>query len=165
RGFSRMAREFPDGPQVFVPDDVDTTPRWADMSGFFTRWGEVRELLTAPDDRYVAMRSGDAVALEFDASKLPPLPTGWARDWLVVFDGWEKDADKNTVAGQTVEPLPVHGMDDARYGLDQTYPDDAEHQRFRKEYLTRPGGPDSFRDAVRSRPRQAPGDDSGNSSR
>ena len=54
--------------------------------------------------------------LTFDASALPPLPEGWVRDWLVVLDGWDKDADKNTVAGQMVEPLPFHGMDDARYG-------------------------------------------------
>jgi tetratricopeptide (TPR) repeat protein len=152
RGFSRMTREFPDGPQVFVHDDVDTAPRWADMSGYYTRWGDVRGLLKAADDRYVVMCSGDAVALEFDVSRLPNLPPGWVRDWMIVLDGWEKDADKNTVAGQTVEPLPFHGMDDSRYGIDQIYPDDAAHRQFRAEYLTRLGGPDAFRDAVRNRP-------------
>jgi len=150
RGFSRMTREFPDGPQVFVHDEVDTAPRWADMAGLYTRWGDVRELLTAADDRYVVMRSGDAVRLEFDASALPSLPAGWARDWMIVLDGWEKDADKNTVAGQTVEPLPFHGMDDGRYGIDQIYPNDAVHRRFQSEYLTRRGEPEMFRDAIRA---------------
>ena len=66
----------------------------------------------------------------------------------VVLDGWDKDADKNTVAGQTVEPLPFHGMDDARYG-ELAFPPSAAHDAFAATYLTRPGGPDEFRDAVR----------------
>ena len=150
RGFSRMVRETPDGPQVFLHDDVAREPRWADMAGRYTRFGDVRELLTAADDRYVVLKGGDAVRLAFDAASLPPLPSGWVRDYLVVLDGWEKDADKNTVAGQTVEPLPFHGMDDARYGSEETaFPDGEEHRRFVREWLTRAGGPDAFRDAIR----------------
>ncbi len=151
RGFSRMTRETPDGPQVFVHDDVDRAPRWADMAGSYTRFGDVRPLLTAADDRYVVMKGGDAVRLTFDARSLPPLPAGWVRDWLVVLDGWDKDADKNTVAGQTVLPLPFHGMDDGRYGQPQS-PQDADGlRRFRDEWLTREGGPDAIRDAIRTR--------------
>ena len=56
------------------------------------------------------MKGGDSIRLAFDGRSLPPLPAGWVRDWLLVLDGWDKDADKNTVAGQTVEPLPFHGM-------------------------------------------------------
>ncbi|MDQ2870787.1 MAG: VCBS repeat-containing protein, partial [Acidobacteriota bacterium] len=56
RGFSRMTRETPDGPQVFVHDDVEKTPRWADMAGMYTRFGDVRELLEAVDDRYVVLK-------------------------------------------------------------------------------------------------------------
>lgn len=150
RGFSRRMREG-DGPEVFVHDDVDSAPRWADMAGLYTRFGDVRELLALADDRYVVMKGGDAVRLEFDARRLPPLPTGWERDWLFVSDGWDKDADKNTVAGQTVEPLPFHGQDDSRYGQPQPYPDDEAHRRFRAESLTRRGGPEEFRDALRNR--------------
>jgi tetratricopeptide (TPR) repeat protein len=148
RGFSRMTRETPDGPQVFLHDDVSTEPRWADMAGRYTRFGDVRLLLTSADDRYVVMKGGDAVRLEFDASALPPLPEGWTRDYLIVLDGWDKDADKNTVAGQTVEPLPFHGMDDARYG-ELVFPDSEEHRQFVREFLTRPGGPEEFLDALR----------------
>jgi tetratricopeptide (TPR) repeat protein len=149
RGFSRMTREAPDAPHVFLHDDVDASPRWADMAGLYTRLGDVRELLLSADDRYVVMKGGDAVRLEFDATGLPALPPGWSRDWLLVLDGWEKDADKNTVAGQTVEPLPFHGEDDARYGEPQAFPDDEAHRRFREEYLTRRGGPEEFLDALR----------------
>jgi hypothetical protein len=153
RGFSRMIREHREGPHVFLHDDVDTTPRWADMTGLYTRLGGVGELLTAVDDRYVVMKGGDAVRLEYDARSLPPLPPGWKRDWLLILDGWEKDADKNTVAGQTVEPLPFHGQDDARYG-DQPFPDSEAHRRFRREYLTRRGGPEEFRDLLRGQRRE-----------
>jgi Flp pilus assembly protein TadD len=149
RGFSRMTRDVEDGPQVFVHDDVDTAPRWADMAGFYTRFGDVTSLLRAADDRYVVLKGGDCVRMTFRAEGLPPLPEGWVRDWLVVLDGWDKDADKNTVAGQTVLPLPFHGMDDARYG-EQPFPDSEEHRTFVKETLTRPGGSAEFLDAVRS---------------
>jgi tetratricopeptide (TPR) repeat protein len=152
RGFSRMIREHREGPHVFLHDDVDTTPRWADMAGLYTRFGGVGELLTAVDDRYIVMKGGDAARLEYDARSLPPLSPGWKRDWLLILDGWEKDADKNTVAGQTVEPLPFHGQDDARYG-DQPFPDSEAHRRFRREYLTRRGGPEEFRDLLRGQSR------------
>jgi hypothetical protein len=145
-----MTRETPGGPRVFVHDDVETFPRWADMTGLYARFGDVRGLLTAPDDRFVVMKGGDAIRLEFDACALPKLPPGWARDYLLVLDGWEKDADKNTVAGQTVEPLPFHGMDDARYGEPQPFPENEASRRFRAEYLTRRGGPGEFLDAVRA---------------
>ncbi|MGE5414462.1 MAG: FG-GAP-like repeat-containing protein [Syntrophomonadaceae bacterium] len=148
RGYSRMERASPDGPQVFVHDDVARGPRWADMAGRYTRFGDVRNLLTTADDRFVVMKGGDAVRLAFDASALPPLPEGWTRDYVIVLDGWDKDADKNTVAGQTVGPLPFHGMDDARYG-ELAFPDDTAHREFVREWLTREGGPDAFRDAVR----------------
>jgi hypothetical protein len=150
RGFSRRVRESADGPHVFLHDDVDTSPRWADMAGLYTKYGDVRDLLTRMDDRYVVFLGGDAIRMEYDGSRLPPLPAGWVRDWLVALDGWEKDGDKNTIAGQTVEPLPFHGMDDARYG-ELEFPDSPEHGEFVREYLTRAGGPDEFRNAVKDR--------------
>ena len=149
RGFSRMTRETADGPHVFVHDDVDRAPRWADAAGLYTRFGDVSALLAAADDRYVVMKGGDSVRLEFDAAGLPPVPAGWERDWLLVLDGWEKDHDKNTVAAQTVEPLPFHGMDDARYGEPQAPADVEGMRRFRAEWLTRPGGPGELVDALR----------------
>ena len=153
RGFSRVRREFLDGPQVFVHDDVSKQPRWADMAGLYTRLGDVGELLAAADDRYVVMKGGDAVRLRFDARALPPVPEGWVRDYVIVLDGWDKDADKNTVAGQTVAPLPFHGMDDGRYG-ELSFPESDAHREFVTKYLTRRGGPEEFVDAMRVGSRQ-----------
>jgi tetratricopeptide (TPR) repeat protein len=149
RGFSRMRRDGDESPHVFVHDDVETSPRWADLAGGYTRYGDVRSLVGAADDRYVVMKGGDSVRLEFDASALPPLPRGWERDWLLVLDGWDKDGDENTVAGQTVEPLPFHGQEDARYGEKQAEP--AALDELRRSWLTRREGPEAFRDAVRGR--------------
>ena len=35
-----------------------TTPRWADLEGYHTRFGDVRPLLSRVDDRYVIMNAG-----------------------------------------------------------------------------------------------------------
>jgi hypothetical protein len=147
RGFSRRYRESDEGPHLFLHDDVETAPRWADLAGRYTRYGDVLELLGAADDRYVVFKGGDSVRLEFNAARLPSPPEGWERDWLLVLDGWEKDGDKNTVAGQTVEPLPFHGQDAWHYGTVEKEP--AALDELRRRWLTRPEGPDAFRDAVR----------------
>ncbi|MEO2023647.1 MAG: hypothetical protein ABGX05_17630, partial [Pirellulaceae bacterium] len=38
------------------------------------------------------------------------LPKGWTRDFILHTVGWDKDADLDTVYGQTVEPLPFQAM-------------------------------------------------------
>jgi len=86
------------------------TAGWKDFEGAFTRYGEVSELLTAIDDRYVTLRHGDEIALEFAAAALPPLPAGWTRDYLVYADGFGKDMDVNSARPDRVEPLPYHAM-------------------------------------------------------
>lgn len=145
RGFSRGYRETPDGPELFDHGDVTTTPRWADVPGFVTRLGDVTPLLGATDDRWVAIKGGDAIRLEYDAAALPPLPPGWRRDYVLVSDGWDKDFDKNTVTGQSVEPYPFHAMPAYPYPETERHPDPA----FVEEWLTRPSGPRAFLDAVR----------------
>jgi len=81
------------------------------MAGHFTRYGDVGELLKATDDRLVAFGAGDEIALRFESP--PPPPAGWTRDFILHNVGWDKDADLNTVDGETVEPLPMKSM--ARY--------------------------------------------------
>jgi hypothetical protein len=84
------------------------------------------------------MGSGDELTLHYPAAKLPPLPAGWTRDYLLLVDGWAKDADANTAFGQSVEPLPFHAMSAYPYRANEHYPDDAAHNAYRKKYLTRP---------------------------
>ena len=111
---------------------------WNPTSGFYTRYGDVKELLETVDDRFLIMGSGDEVRLLFKASELPAVPEGFSRDFLLYANGWVKDGDLNTAFAKGVEPLPFHGMSSYPYGPGETYPQDEEHLRYREEYNTRP---------------------------
>ena len=110
RGFSKLAA--PDRRQPDVPRHYDQLsgpgPKWRDLEGYYTRYGDVRELLGQTDDRYVIMNAGDEIVLRFAAPALPA--AGWTRDFVLVGDGWVKDGDFNTANSQTVRPLPSHAI-------------------------------------------------------
>ncbi len=111
RGFSEMHQANLSSPEL--PDYnkvVAHGQRWRDMEGYFTRYGDVRELLAKIDDRMVIANAGDELRLRFPAQPAPP--EGWDRDYIMVGDGWIKDGDYNSVFSKTVLPLPYHGMKD-----------------------------------------------------
>ncbi len=143
RGFSRLYRKGPDSPHWFDYQDVSTEPLWRDLVGSYTRYGEVTPLLIDSDSRYVIINAGDEVSLKFDAEKVPPLPAGWSRDFLFYSDGWLKDGDLNTAHGQTVGPLPFHGMTSYPYGPDESYPGD--EKTYLQEYNTRAVTAEAFK--------------------
>ena len=102
-------------------------------------WDEVNDtLLAETDDHMVIMGSGDEVQLRFRAAGLPDLPVGWKRDFLLLVDGWAKDSDANTAFSQSVLPLPFHSMSRYPYPAAEHFPDDAEHERYQREFNTRP---------------------------
>ena len=110
RGFSKEGS--PDGREPYGYD-YDTGSRdspWKLMPGRYTREGDVRELLLATDDRFVIARSGDEIALTFDAASLPPLPAGWTRTFLVYGDGFSKEMDLHSASPDALDPIPFHGM-------------------------------------------------------
>ena len=139
RGFSK-ATIHPQRkqPEQFDYQTVSGTSMWNPTSGNYTRYGPVENLLNEQDDRMVLMGSGDEVRLRFSARELPPLPAGWKRDFLLLVDGWAKDADANTAFSQTVLPLPFHAMSSYPYPAGERYPQDQAHQDYRREYNTRP---------------------------
>jgi tetratricopeptide (TPR) repeat protein len=124
-------------PERFTWERLARFPRWNPMPGLYTPYGECEGLLHEIDDRFVVLGAGDALTLHFDASELPPVREGWRRDYLLFLDGWAKDNDPNTVHGETVEPLPFHGMSAYPYGSEERFPDGPEHRSFRREWLTR----------------------------
>ncbi len=65
---------------------------WNPTPGMYTRYGDVRELVTRIDDRLLVMGSGDEVSCTTPRQRLPALPAGWQRDFLLLVDGWAKDA-------------------------------------------------------------------------
>ncbi len=137
RGFSRMYRKGGRyGPHWFDYNEVNREPRWRDLEGYYTRYGDVRKLLAEPEGFYATINAGDEITLEFDAKSLPPVKDGWKRDFIFYTDGWLKDGDLNTAMGQTVGALPYRGM--SRYPYEGDAPSkDEDFQRFVKEYLTR----------------------------
>ena len=137
RGFSEMYRPTPHAPHLFDYEKVTTNRQWRDIAGHYTRYGDVTQLLQHVDDMYVIMNAGDEITVAFDAAALPRLQTGWVRDFILFSDGWDKDADINTLTSQTVGPLPFHGMSKYPYPQTERYPNDSEHLRYRLNYNTR----------------------------
>ncbi len=139
RGFSKPtidpARKQPED---FNYQTVAPASNWNPTSGKYTRYGAVETLLAEPDDRMVIMGSGDEIRLRFSAAGLPPLPNGWKRDFLLLVDGWAKDADANTAFSQSVLPLPFHAMTSYPYPAGEHFPTDRIHEEYIREYNTRP---------------------------
>jgi len=139
RGFSKIAIDAErKQPERFLYDIVQPVPQWNPTPGLYTRYGGVRPLITALDDRLVIMGSGDELTLKFRSAALPPLNNGWTRDFLLIVDGWAKDADPNTAFSRSVEPLPFHAMTVYPYPPNEHFPDDAAHRYYRNQYNTRP---------------------------
>jgi hypothetical protein len=153
RGFSRLFRKGGQhGPHWFDYSSISTEPKWRDLTGSYTRYGDVHELLTRSDDKYIIANAGDETTIEFDASILPDLPADWTRDFLIYTVGWVKDGDLNTAFGQTVDPLPFHGMTQYPYDEEESYPTDPGHQEYIRTYNTRKVTTKRFRRAIADSP-------------
>ncbi len=92
--------------------------------GSYTRFGDVTPLLKNIDDRFVVFGSGEGIAAEFDASKLPALPPGWKRDYFFYAHGYVKDMDWWDASPFTVAQMPFHAMTVYPYPKPEQYPDD-----------------------------------------
>jgi tetratricopeptide (TPR) repeat protein len=142
RGFSRLIVD-PKREQPEAYEYARWTPEapWNPVAGLYTRFGGVRDLVRGADDFLVIMGVGDELRATFDPRALPPLAPGARRDFLLLVDGWSKDADANTAFGDSVEPLPFHGMSQYPYPAAERFPDDAAHRAWRKQYNTRQAAP------------------------
>lgn len=111
RGYSVITQanasspEIPDYNRLFSSKQI-----WRDLVGYYTRFGDVRELLKRADDRYVIVNAGDEMTFRFAAPAAPP--AGWVRDYVIVGDGWIKDGDLNSTFSKTVQPLPYHAKNE-----------------------------------------------------
>ena len=141
RGFSQTDHSRRDVPETPLYDRLASrSQQWRDLVGYYTRFGDVGELVDRVDDRYVIMNAGDELELKFPEVD-PPAP-GWTRDFVLIGDGWEKDGDFNTGFSQTVEPLPSH--DRPEYASDVRSLDadpvyrrhSADWQRYHTRYVT-----------------------------
>jgi Tfp pilus assembly protein PilF len=95
------------------------------QAGFYSRFGDVTELLATLDDAVAIFGAGEGVRLAFATPPSAP-PPGWTRTWVLDARGWCKDMDLYTRDGATVEPLPAAGHDRARR--------DALHREYNTRY-------------------------------
>jgi hypothetical protein len=154
RGYSVVHRPDSGAPEVPDYNHLEgSKQRWRDLIGYYTRYGDVKELLQNVDDRYVIVNSGDEMSLRFDEQ--PAAPSGWLRDFVITGDGWIKDGDYNSTFSKTVLPLPYHGKD--IYDLSNTKPGRLEdewtyrhHPEDWQTYHTRYITPDVFKNSLRS---------------
>ncbi len=135
-GFPLKIEGQPPGNVKYIYEKASATGPYTRPAGAYTRYGDVRPLLEAIDDKFVVFGSGDEVALDFDPTNLPALPRGWVRDYFFVANGYEKDMDFYAYHGDTVDPLPFRDMRAYPYP-GQSFPSDAEHMNYLLEYNTR----------------------------
>jgi len=155
RGYSIIHQANNSSPEI--PDYnqlMSTTQIWRDLEGYYTRYGDVRELLAGVDDRYVIMNAGDEMSLRFPAQPAPA--NGWMRDYVIAGDGWIKDGDYNSTDSKTVLPLPHHSR--TRYDTPPGKLEDEWVYRHHPEdwqiYQTRYVTPEAFQDELSSKAAQ-----------
>ncbi|HEX5832366.1 MAG TPA: FG-GAP-like repeat-containing protein [Pyrinomonadaceae bacterium] len=151
RGYSVVNQANASSPEIPDYNRLSGSKQiWRDLIGYYTRFGDVRELLRRADDRYVIMNAGDEMAFRFVAPAPPP--DGWVRDYVIRGDGWIKDGDYNSTFGKTVLPLPYHtkNLYDTPPGrledewVYRRFPDD--WQNYHTRYVTA----EIFQNAMRS---------------
>lgn len=136
-GYPREIRLKPASDTTYSFSHLSPTGPYARASGNYTRYGDVKSLLNASDDKFAIFSSGEGVKLDFDPRNLPDLPAGWVRDYFFYADGFEKDLDFYAAHAFTVEPLPKHGLFSYPYPAGKEYPADNEHLGYQLEYNTR----------------------------
>jgi hypothetical protein len=124
---------------TYVYDDVSPSgSRTRDRSATIRATATSPIYVRASDDEYAIFGSGDEVAVDFDATRLPSVaPRMDARLLSFIADGFAKDMDFYAKYGDTVEPLPFHTLVPYPYPAGVSYPLDDEHLKYLLEYNTR----------------------------
>ena len=136
-GYPKEIRLHPASDTMYSYSRRSMTGPYAHAAGNYTRYGDVKALLSGADDKFTVFGSGEGVKLEFDPSGLGKLPAGWVRDYFFYANGFEKDLDFYAAYAFSVEPLPKHGSASYPYAEGKEYPQDREHLDYELEYNTR----------------------------
>lgn len=129
RGFStRTAGEL----YEYVYDTVaPDAPSY--FPGAYTRYGDVTELLTAVDDKFVIYFGADELRFRF-APPAPPAP-GTVRRYVWHSRAYYKDLKVDVP--HTVAPLPFAAMSNFPYADPEHYPTDSAHTDYLASWNTR----------------------------
>ena len=126
RGYPKQTEGASPGDLDYDYNEVSLTGPYQHQRGNYTRMGDVTALLQGIDNRFAVFGSGEEIAAEFDATKLPALPAHWKRDYFFYADGFVKDMDWWDASPFTVAQMPFHGMSAYPYPESESYPDDAD---------------------------------------
>ena len=118
-------------------DNSEEQWRWPAMTGRYTRFGDVTELMHAADDRYAIFGAGEQVLVRFDAKALPTKQPNESRTFLMLIDGWVKDNYYHTATSERIGPLPFHGMRNYPSGAAGKFPWTPERRAWHDAYNTR----------------------------
>ncbi|MGB6692178.1 MAG: FG-GAP-like repeat-containing protein [Terracidiphilus sp.] len=126
RGYPLQIEGASPGDLDYDYNRVSLTGPFQHERGSYTRMGDVTELVKGIDDRFAIFGSGEEIAAEFDASRLPSLPAHWKRDYFFYANGFVKDMDWWDGSPFTVAQLPYHAMSTYPYPSSEKYPDDKD---------------------------------------
>jgi hypothetical protein len=137
RGYPKQIEGASPGDLDYDYNLVSLTGPFQRERGNYTHFGDVTPLLENVDDRFVVFGSGEEIAAEFDAEKLPALPAHWKRDYFFYANGFVKDMDWWDASPFTVAQMPFHGMSTYPYPAGEKYPDDAASLDYRLNWNDR----------------------------
>ncbi len=137
RGYPTQVEGVSPGDLDYDYDRVSLTGQFQHQRGSYTRYGDVTSLVKGIDDRYAIFGSGEEIATEFDASKLPALPSHWKRDYFFYANGYVKDMDWWDASPYTVAQLPFHGMSQYPYPKTEKFPDDTDALTYQLDWNNR----------------------------
>jgi tetratricopeptide (TPR) repeat protein len=137
RGYPTQIDGASPGDLDYDYDRVSLTGPFQHQRGNYTRMGDVTELVKSIDDRYVIFGSGEEIAAEFDAARLPALPSHWKRDYFFYANGFVKDMDWWDASPFTVAQLPFHAMSKYPYPANEKFPDDADALEYQLNWNDR----------------------------
>ena len=124
RGYPTQIEGASPGDLDYDYDRVSLTGPFQHQRGNYTHFGDVTALVMGIDDRYAIFGSGEEIATEFDAARLPALPERWKRDYFFYANGYVKDMDWWDASPFTVAQLPFHKMSTYPYPASEKFPDD-----------------------------------------
>ncbi len=137
RGYPRQIDGATPGDLTYHYNEASATGPFVRQRGPYTNYGDVTPLLKAIDDHFVIFGSGEDIDLEFNAAALPPLPSGWKRDYFFYANGFVKDMDYYEAMPFTVAAMPFHEMSGYPYPSQEHFPDDNAALAYRLDWNDR----------------------------
>ena len=137
RGYPRQIEGASPGDLDYDYNRISLTGPFQHERGNYTRVGDVTALVSGVDDRFAIFGSGEEIAAEFDATRLPALPPNWKRDYFFYANGFVKDMDWWDGSPFTVAQLPFHGMSTYPYPEREERPLDTESIEYQLNWNDR----------------------------